>query len=141
MVSHDRYMLDRMTNQVLGFDGKGNAEFFADYSQWLRSLKEKKSVQKKNSKPQKTNAADKDSSQKKKPGKLSYRDQFELDHIEEKIQESEIIAEELENKLNEPEIAGTPESLSAHCEKLKKAQDLVETLYQRWEYLEQLKEE
>src|SRR5215469_11690850 len=34
LVTHDRYMLDRVSTTVLGLDGKGNAANFADYSQW-----------------------------------------------------------------------------------------------------------
>src|ERR1035437_500735 len=34
LVTHDRYMLDRVSTIVLGLDGLGNAETFADYSQW-----------------------------------------------------------------------------------------------------------
>jgi ATP-binding cassette subfamily F protein uup len=34
LVTHDRYMLDRVSTIVLGLDGRGGAERFADYSQW-----------------------------------------------------------------------------------------------------------
>ncbi len=34
LVTHDRYMLDRVSTVVLGLDGVGGAERFADYSQW-----------------------------------------------------------------------------------------------------------
>ena len=34
LVTHDRYMLDRVSTIVLGLDGAGGAERFADYSQW-----------------------------------------------------------------------------------------------------------
>ena len=34
MVTHDRYLLDRVSTVVLGLDGMGAAERFADYSQW-----------------------------------------------------------------------------------------------------------
>jgi ATP-binding cassette subfamily F protein uup len=34
LVTHDRYLLDRVTNAVLGLDGRGNAALFADYIQW-----------------------------------------------------------------------------------------------------------
>jgi ATP-binding cassette subfamily F protein uup len=34
LVTHDRYMLDRVSNVVLGLDGRGHARSFADYSQW-----------------------------------------------------------------------------------------------------------
>ena len=34
LVTHDRYMLDRVSTVVLGLNGEGGAEVFADYSQW-----------------------------------------------------------------------------------------------------------
>src|SRR5882762_6484795 len=34
LVTHDRYMLDRVSTVVLGLDGRGGVESFADYSQW-----------------------------------------------------------------------------------------------------------
>src|SRR5271168_2914983 len=34
LVTHDRYMLDRVSTVVLGLDGKGGAERFGDYGQW-----------------------------------------------------------------------------------------------------------
>ena len=34
LVTHDRYMLDRVSTIVLGLDGRGGAENFASYSQW-----------------------------------------------------------------------------------------------------------
>ena len=34
LVTHDRYLLDRVTNAVLGLDGLGNSALFADYLQW-----------------------------------------------------------------------------------------------------------
>src|ERR1700692_3225198 len=34
LVTHDRFLLDRVSTVVLGLDGLGGAERFADYSQW-----------------------------------------------------------------------------------------------------------
>ncbi len=34
LVTHDRYMLDRISTIVLGLDGNGDSGLFADYSQW-----------------------------------------------------------------------------------------------------------
>ena len=39
LVTHDRYMLDRVSTIVLGLDGRGAAERFADYSQWEEWLR------------------------------------------------------------------------------------------------------
>src|SRR5260370_33609142 len=33
LVTHDRYLLDRVVTGVLGLDGEGGVEMFADYSQ------------------------------------------------------------------------------------------------------------
>ncbi len=40
LVTHDRFMLDRVSTVVLGLDGQGNNERFADYSQWEAWLAE-----------------------------------------------------------------------------------------------------
>jgi len=143
MVSHDRYMLDRMTNQVLGFDGFGNAEFFADYSQWYRDLSEKKKEKKVTDKIHSGIQKKKVQSRvkKAKTGKLSYKDQYELDHLEEKIQEAEKAVSELEKGLDDPSLSVNPDILKDHCDALKQAQDVVENLYDRWEFLEQLKDQ
>src|SRR6267154_4936632 len=34
LVTHDRYMLDRVSTIVLGLDGRGGVQAFADYGQW-----------------------------------------------------------------------------------------------------------
>src|ERR1700710_917104 len=34
LVTHDRYLLDRVSTAVLGLDGQGGAQLFADYWQW-----------------------------------------------------------------------------------------------------------
>ena len=34
LVTHDRYLLDRVSTAVLGLDGRGGAQLFADYWQW-----------------------------------------------------------------------------------------------------------
>ena len=41
LVTHDRYMLDRVSTVVLGLDGLGGAERFADFQQWEQWLAER----------------------------------------------------------------------------------------------------
>jgi len=36
LVTHDRYLLDRVATAVLGLDGQGAAQLYADYWQWRR---------------------------------------------------------------------------------------------------------
>src|ERR1700753_2322161 len=47
LVTHDRYMLDRISNVVLGLDGLGGAERFADYSQWEEWSRERRTATRK----------------------------------------------------------------------------------------------
>src|SRR5436190_2024404 len=37
LVTHDRYLLDRVSTTVLALDGRGGAQYFADYTQWQAS--------------------------------------------------------------------------------------------------------
>src|SRR5580698_2316318 len=48
LVTHDRYMLDRVSTVVLGLDGLGGAERFADYQQWEEWQRSQKAAGKSN---------------------------------------------------------------------------------------------
>jgi len=134
LVTHDRFMLDRLCDQVLGFDGKGNASLFADYGQWLRTLADADKPQAgKKSAPLSAPEA------KKAAKKLSYKDQREYDLMEESILAAETRQEELEARLHEPEIVADPAKLAECWEELAAAQQEVARLYRRWEELEQVK--
>ncbi|RWX48697.1 ABC transporter C-terminal domain-containing protein, partial [Candidatus Electrothrix marina] len=137
LVTHDRFMLDRICDQVLGFDGQGNASLFADYGQWLATLdgggkaeEEKKQRKKKNA----TKAA-----AQKTVKKLSYMDQREYDQMEKKILEAESRQEELETEIQTPETAADPAKLAECCEELELVQQEIVDLYSRWEKLEALR--
>ena len=54
LVTHDRYMLDRVSTIVLGLDGQGNAETFADYCQWEQWQREQGSANSDGSSPDAT---------------------------------------------------------------------------------------
>ena len=42
LVTHDRYLLNRVASTVLGLDGEGHIGKFADYAQWEQWLEETK---------------------------------------------------------------------------------------------------
>src|SRR5665213_3453470 len=44
LVTHDRFMLDRVSTVVLGLDGRGHAERFADYTQWEHWMEEQEPI-------------------------------------------------------------------------------------------------
>lgn len=138
LVSHDRFLLDSVCDQVIGFDGDGGVAYYADYEQWLGDLKRRKkeasgalkTVQEK-ADPKKVKA--------KKSGKLSYMDQREYDQIEEKIMEGEEEQERLQRVMDAPETATNPQLLESVWADLEKAKQDVGKLYERWDELEEKK--
>jgi ATP-binding cassette subfamily F protein uup len=132
-------MLDRICDQVLGFDGKGKATLFADYEQWLAALHTGSDAGSKEVKKQQKKKGAAKPAPKKSAKKLSYMDQREYDQMEEKILEAEARQEELETAIQEPEIAADPAKLAECCEELEIVQKEVADLYARWEELEAIR--
>lgn len=130
LVSHDRFLLDRVATGILFFDGKGNATAHADQSQCLA----KKTTPKKKKKTTRT------SGKKETPSaKFSYKDKFELEQIEPQILAAEAQVATLEDAMADVTVMSDPDELARVCTDLQKAHSQVEQLYARWEELEALK--
>jgi ATP-binding cassette subfamily F protein uup len=133
LVTHDRFLLDRVCNLVLGFDGEGSAEYFADYEQWLVMLQERDRKE-----GQKAPAATKEKpAAKAKPGKLSYMDQREYDQMEAAILAAESRLGELEALMLSPEVMANSSQLQQYWQEQQELQAQTEQLYDRWDELEQ----
>lgn len=139
LVTHDRFLLDRVTDRVLGLDGQGRAEMFADYHQWLRYLDERQA----DKKPNPVDPKPKPGPERRRPAsknRLSFKDQYELDHIEEKILAAESELERVQKQIEDETVINVPERLQECCRLLQTAQERVDHLYRRWEALEALKD-
>lgn len=130
LVTHDRYLLDRVCNLVVGLDGDGSAALFADYAQWERARTEKRRPK------QKVATAPRPAKVEGKPKKLSYKEQLEFDGMEQRILEAEAELEEALADMNNPEGVSDPAVVLARQQRLDKAQTEVDQLYVRWEELE-----
>ena len=101
----DRYLLDRVSTLVLGLDGHGGAERFADYSQWDVWQEQRKQ------KPKNATEARPPSSAPSTPGtssakeKPSYLDAREYQSIEQRVHEAEHALEQKRSALQDPSIA------------------------------------
>jgi ATP-binding cassette subfamily F protein uup len=142
LVTHDRYMLDRVSTIVLGFDGLGGIERFADYSQWDAW---QESQQKDLDKPeppqpgarlQVAAPATQAATAKKK---LSYKEQRELDSMEERIAEAEQTLHERQAALQDSSIVSDGSRLHSASLQLDEARKAVDQLYARWAELERKK--
>ena len=135
LVTHDRYMLDRVSNVVLGLDGQGGAEPFADYAQWESWQAERKQPAMTNNRSTSGSPAAAAPSKPAK-GKLSYLEAREYAGIEQSIDEAEAAAQAKRAQLEDPAIASDgPRLLTAHAE-MEEAQHKLDTLYARWAELE-----
>jgi ATP-binding cassette subfamily F protein uup len=138
LVTHDRYMLDRVSNIVLGLDGSGGAERFADYSQWdewLRSRRAKTPAPRPGGNSMAPSATQSTSARKK----LSYIEARELESIEIRIAEAEQAVQDKRAALEDPSVVSDAERLRTVCVEMEQAQENVDALYARWAELEKKK--
>jgi ATP-binding cassette subfamily F protein uup len=134
LVTHDRYMLDRVSNIVLGLDGQGSAESFADYAQW-ESWQAGKPDSKGRSSPLVPNLADSPSPTKNR--KLSYLEAREYAGIEQRIADAEQVLKSKRAELENPAIASDGSRLVAAHAEMESAQKNLKALYARWAELEE----
>jgi ATP-binding cassette subfamily F protein uup len=133
LVTHDRWLLDRVSTRLLALDGTGRAEWFADYAQW-EEAQVRKAAQERKSQIAKESFAPAGTSKRKG---LSYKEQKEWDQIEGKILEAEETVMTCQAAANDPAIASSATDLQERYAALHAAQAEVEHLYTRWAELEE----
>ena len=120
LVTHDRYMLDRVSTVVLGLDGLGEVERFADYSQWdswQRSQQAKRTPKKKTQ----SSGTNGDAVATRK--KLSFVEEREFETIEKRIAEAEQELRAQSVMLEDPAVTSDVNLLrSAGCRSRSRAQ-------------------
>ncbi len=132
LITHDRYMLDRVSTFVVGLDGQGGSEVFADYSQWEQALQQQSRKSVKAAKE----AAPTPPAPFQPKKRLSYKENREWDGIEERIAAAEGDLEARKAAMHSPEIVTDARRLHEAYEALQAAQQAVDDLYARWGELE-----
>ena len=142
LVTHDRYMLSRLSSNILGLDGRGGAEVFSDYAQWENSRRAAGRA----STPVKTQtmggdarptlAAERKKGSQPKGGKrLSYNEQREWDQMESAILQCEADVNAIQKELEDPVVTADPARLTERCQAMADAQARADALYARWQEL------
>lgn len=135
LVTHDRYLLDRVSTDILALDGKGNAAMYAELSQWEAAQEAAEQVETPPKKSvEKPKATEKASSTTKK--KLTWNEQRELEGIEAAIHKAEAEVELFQSKTTDPVVMSDHVKLHDAYERLSRAQQEVERLYARWSDLD-----
>ncbi len=128
LVTHDRFLLDRLSKAVLAMDGDGGVEFFAELAQWEQANAAKKAP------PKATTRDKRDPAPPKK--KLTYLETREWEQIEHKVAQAEEVLEAKRQQLELPEVVSDPARLTRAAVEIDLAQEEVDTLYARWAELE-----
>lgn len=135
LVSHDREFLDNVVTGTYVFEGGGKlAEFVGGYQDWVRQ----REIDPFSDTPLKQDvvkpirAADR-----RKPVKLSYKDQRELERLPEQIEKLETRVQQLTQAMSEPDFYQQDKSDILQIQQaLEDTNRELEACYQRWEELE-----
>jgi ATP-binding cassette subfamily F protein uup len=147
LVTHDRYLLNRVSSTVLGLDGRGNTGRFADYAQWEDWLEEQdeqeKSGQEEIKDARKTARRADGSSAGQQTGadaapaagsrkKLSYLEAREFAAIELRVEQSDARLAAARDRVEHPDVAINATALQQALTELDAAQHENDALYARW---------
>ncbi|WP_113651406.1 ABC-F family ATP-binding cassette domain-containing protein [Pedobacter namyangjuensis] len=126
LVSHDRYLLDKMSEQLFIMEGEGAVSIYnGNYSDYRVSLENAKEVM--NSKKETVAEKPKETSSKK----LSFKEQKEFEDIEKSISVKEDEIAKLTSSLNDID-ASDYQKIQEVSEKIKQADDNLAKLLERW---------
>jgi len=143
LVTHDRYLLNRVASTVLGLDGYGHTGRFADYAQWEDWLAEQDNRAQEATKPDQPRRRPEGSSPARRTGdepasaagtrkKLSYLEARELAAIEPRVEASDARLAAARARAEHPEIATNAAALQEALLELDSAQQENNSLYARW---------
>ncbi|HEY8183378.1 MAG TPA: ABC-F family ATP-binding cassette domain-containing protein [Thermoanaerobaculia bacterium] len=132
LVTHDRYLIDRVSTQILALDGTGRAEYFADYSQWESSASTL--LPSGEGGPERREGPDEGRGARAK--RLSYLEQREFDAMEQNVLNAEEHLANARQRAEDPSIATDADALQQRFAELRAAEAEVDRLYRRWSELE-----
>ncbi|NNJ96665.1 MAG: ATP-binding cassette domain-containing protein [Gammaproteobacteria bacterium] len=137
LVSHDREFLNNVVTSTLVFEGAGKlAEFVGGYDDWIRQRTIDPFAVTVDSQPE-TNKSRTD--KRRKPTKLSYKDQRELEGLPEKIESLESEIQRLTDEMSRPEFFQQDKDAIVQCQQqFDRANSDLEACFRRWEQLESI---
>ena len=132
LITHDRFMLDRIATEYFALDGNGSAKEFAGYEQWQEWSLSKPVT------PLKVETSEAKERVKSAPVKLSYKLQREFDSMEGAIAKAESEVERAESIANDETVIADHQKHSEACTAVAQAHEKVRKLYERWAELEEM---
>jgi len=130
LITHDRFMLDRIATEYLALNGKGKAKEFAGFEMWQEWHKKSVLTKEINSSEETKERL------KSAPVKLSYKLQREFDGMEMAIADAEEKVKKAEAIANDETVLANHQKHVKACSDVASAHETVRVLYARWAELE-----
>ncbi|MBT8138694.1 MAG: ATP-binding cassette domain-containing protein [Gammaproteobacteria bacterium] len=142
IVSHDREFLDNVVTSILVFEQEsGVQEYVGGFSDWSRRGRKLKlgEEQLENTKPSVALDTSQTLPMQRKPKKLSYKLQHELDNLPDAIEALENTLSQLQQKISEPEFYDRDFSITRPVlDELERTRKQLDVAIERWEKLEDM---
>jgi len=136
LVTHDRYLLDRVSTAILSLDGRGGTRWVANFAEWEGLERARRRDEARAARA--ATARAKPAVVSSAPGKkLSYHEKRELAAMEDTILAAEERVESCRATVESSDVAANPMCLRRACEDLHDAEQEVERLYARWAELDE----
>jgi ATP-binding cassette subfamily F protein uup len=143
LVTHDRFLLDRVSTTLLALDKTGKVHSYADYAQW-EAAQDRKGFRKTSMESNCFNGNEAlmvPADVARRPRKFSYKEQQEWGTIERNILDAEQMVAACQAALQDPAVGSNAAELETRSQALESAQAEVDRLYARWAELERKRSE
>jgi ATP-binding cassette subfamily F protein uup len=138
-VSHDRYFLDRICDQIVAFEDDGVKVSPGNFSYYLEKRQARENAARAQATAANRQAKKLAAAQKNKPRKLTLAEAKELETLEDKVMEADDAVTALQEKLSTPEVQTDFEQIPVVMAELEAAKKVADDLLNRWEFLEEVK--
>ena len=136
IVSHDRYLINKIADRVYHLDENGTQEFIGNYDQYIAASREKTAEEAEN-----TVVKPNEYKLQKERNAAIRKEKAEMRRHEAQIDEIETEIGELEQELLKPEVASDYQAAMEITEKISALTRKNDELYQQWSILAQKYEE
>ena len=142
VVSHDRYFLNRICTHIIAFEGNGKLfTTVGDFDYYQTKRKERLASEQETRRREESKAAPPPPVKRNAPRKLSYKEERELEALEQEIADTEARIAEMEAMFSDPGFFARHGKQSAELQReLEERKRSLEQAYSRWEVLESKKE-
>ncbi len=141
LVTHDRFLLDRVATKVFGFGDFEHGGLFASYAQWERAREQLDAPDRAESGARSPQGSADASSSKPKRTALTFGEKIELEKLEKAIPKLEIKLQKRTSALSDPSHASDSNKLQELLNEEVAARKDLDAAYARWEELEAKKVE